>query len=328
MSSRAEPPDSAQVESQQHAVTLYDGDDELVAAVAAFVADGLVQGERVLLVLTQALRTSVEQRLARQGADVAGATASGELRTLDAHATLATFFADGALDEAAFAAGVGGELASATAGGRSLRAFGVMVNLLWDAGHARQSLRLEALWNELARTYPLTVHCAYSTSSLEAHPHLPELDELGRLHSLLEPPRSYTHAPPDGLATASVDAASRAFVATTAAVRAARRWVEATLRAWGEEALVPDAVLVTSELATNAVRHASSAFRARLDRDGTTVRLSFEDLAREQPAVRDVSLDATGGRGVAIVEQTSARWGLQTTPDGKIVWAEFVSRAA
>lgn len=319
------------MEHPQHAVTVYDHEDELVALVAAFVRDGLAQGERVLLVLTREHRTALEAQLAQLGTDVADVVARGELHTLDAHDTLAAFACTSpgeALDEAAFAQMAVEALDHAARGGRRVRVFGEMVNLLWDAGHARQALRLEALWNELSRDRPFALHCGYATSALQAHAHLPELDELGRLHAALEPPRSYTHAAAADLAAGVTADEARAFVATSAAVPAARRWVEATLRAWGEDALVPDAVLVTSELATNAVRHASSAFRARLHREGATIRLSFEDLAHERPALRDPSYDATGGRGVAIVEQTSTRWGLQSTADGKVVWAEFACAPA
>lgn len=316
------------MEHLQHAVTVYDREDELLALVASLATEGLAYGERVLLVLTSAHRAELEARLERHGTDVAAVTASGDLRTLDAHTTLAAFSVDGALDVPAFTAMATAALDDACRGAKGVRVFGEMVNLLWDAGHARSALQLEALWNELAATRSFGIHCAYSTAALQAHAHLPELDELGRLHSALEPPRSYTSAQAADLAPSGSADAARAFVATSAAVPAARRWVEATLVAWGEQSLVHDVVLVTSELATNAVRHASSAFRARLSRDGATIRLSFEDLARERPAVHDAAYDATGGRGVAIVEQTSTRWGLQSTPDGKVVWAEFASAPA
>jgi hypothetical protein len=315
------------VRPQQHAVTVYDREHELVAMLTAFTAEGLGRGERVLLVLTPAHRAALEAGLSARGVDVADAASSGDLRTLDAPSTLATFLVGGALDVPAFTATATRVLDEAAAGGRGVRVFGEMVNVLWDAGHARAALELEALWNELAQERSFALHCAYSTSALQAHPHLPELDELGRLHSALEPPHSYTDSDP-GVATGEDVDAARAFVATGAAVGAARRWVEAVLLSWNEHDLVHDAVLVTSELATNAVRHASSAFRARLSRAGGTVRLSFEDLAHTRPAVHDAGCDATAGRGVAIVEQTSVRWGLQTTDDGKIVWAEFASRAA
>jgi anti-sigma regulatory factor (Ser/Thr protein kinase) len=316
------------VEQRQHTVTVYDCDEELTALVTALVADGLCAGEQVLVVLTPAHRAALEAGLAQSGTDPAAVLASGRLCVLDAQRTLATFFADGVLDEAAFTAMSRQALDEAARRPGGVRVFGEMVNLLWDAGHPRAALRLEAMWNALAETYAFTLHCGYSTAALQSHPSLPELDALGRLHSCLEPPRSYTSGGGADPAAGGAADAARAFVATSAAVPAARRWVQATLLAWGEDALVPDAVLVTSELATNAVRHASSAFRARLRRDGTTVRLSFEDLARERPTVSDAAYDATGGRGVAIVEQTSLRWGLQTTADGKLVWAEFPSQAA
>ena len=318
--------DAAEVEPQQHAVIVVVGDEELVSHVAAYAVEGLALGEHVVLVLTPAHAASLAVALAEQGTDLATASAAGDVQVLDAADTLATFF-DGTLDVAGARATLAAAVDTGTSGGRRLRAFGEMVNLLWDAGHAEHALTLEALWNELAQTRTFRLLCGYTTSALQAHPRLADVDGVCRLHSELTVPATYARpALADGRDVAATTA-ERSFVSSAESVGAARHWVEAVLLGWGEQGLVCDAMLVTSELATNAVRHASSAFRTRLVRTGTTVRLSFEDLAVDRPSLREVGHDRTGGRGVAIVEQTSDRWGLQTTPDGKVVWAEFASRA-
>jgi MEDS: MEthanogen/methylotroph, DcmR Sensory domain len=42
-----------------------------------------------------------------------------------------------------------------------VRVFGEMVALLWNEGNARGAVRLEDLWNNLAKKIPFTLLCAY-----------------------------------------------------------------------------------------------------------------------------------------------------------------------
>ncbi len=98
----------------------------------------------------------------------------------------------------------------------------------------------------------------------------------------------------------------------------ARRTVESACLAWGLPARVrEDAVLVTSELVTNAVRYA-----------GTDVRLSLECGRRRLVlGARDF---ATGSRpwpaaagGLTVVAKLTSHWGVLPHEDGKTVWARL-----
>ena len=55
------------------------------------------------------------------------------------------------------------------------------------------------------------------------------------------------------------------------AVGAARRLVREALASWDEDSLVADAALIMSELATNAIVHGGSAFRASIERAADVV---------------------------------------------------------
>ena len=318
---------------ERHEVTVYDHDDDLVETVASFVADGLDAGEHVVVVATPAHRAALARALARLGAQVGDAVARGAYVPLDAAETLATFFVGGELDEALFERTIGGVIDAAGSGGHAVRAFGEMVALLWDDGNAAASIELEGMWNRLALRREFSLLCGYPTRALEGHPDLVHVDGVCRVHSRLIAPSSYTSgsAPADaplGDVEPLTDAASRVFVTAPAAVPAARRWVKTTLAAWQQEGVLADAELVASELATNVVRHAGSAFRVLLDRTPQGVRLSFEDLTPQRPTLRSPSLDSLGGRGVAMVALVAADYGHRTTPDGKVVWAEFATSAA
>ena len=100
-----------------------------------------------------------------QGIDLAKAKADGRYIALDATEVLSKFMADGRPDRLRFAETVGDIItrASATSRDQNRRvvAFGEMVALLWAEGQAEAAIELEKLWNELAKTYSFSLHCAY-----------------------------------------------------------------------------------------------------------------------------------------------------------------------
>lgn len=126
---------------------------------------------------------------------------------------------------------------------------------------------------------------------------------------------------------------SQPLPCTEQSVGIARLSVAATLRAWGLEDLVDDARLITSELATNVIRHAARSgpdpeqpgcFRLKVERlSDDLVRISTFDRSRTVPRAIRASETAESGRGMAVVEALSCRWGVITKPWGKGVWAEL-----
>ena len=86
--------------------------------------------------------------------------------------------------------------------------------------------------------------------------------------------------------------------------------------------VLDDAAIVVSELAANAVTHARSAFRVSIARADATVRMAVEDLSQDQPML-DVSRAARAGRGLVLIREICSRWGVETGPHGKRVWAEI-----
>ena len=85
----------------------------------------------------------------------------------------------------------------------------------------------------------------------------------------------------------------------------------------------PDGVvLVVSELATNAVEHASGGYEVDLDTSEADVGVRVHDASREPPVVRDVRPHEASGRGLRIVAALSTSWGFERVPgDGKVVRA-------
>lgn len=91
--------------------------------------------------------------------------------------------------------------------------------------------------------------------------------------------------------------------------------------------LVDPVRLVTSELATNALVHAQTAFSVTLSASDTRVLLTVRDHSLARPERRAAqALDATG-RGLEIVNIVSLEWGLNEDEAGsKAVWASFAIR--
>ncbi|GHF00375.1 hypothetical protein GCM10018772_26220 [Streptomyces fumanus] len=109
------------------------------------------------------------------------------------------------------------------------------------------------------------------------------------------------------------------------AVRHARRFTGRTLRSWGVPADGADAVLlVVSELVTNALVHTDGSVRLDLTLVGGTLRIAVADASPRTP-VKPTSIgwEATGGRGILLVEALSAAWGTLPVSGGKQVWCEI-----
>ena len=81
--------------------------------------------------------------------------------------------------------------------------------------------------------------------------------------------------------------------------------------------------LVTSELATNAIRHAHTPFTVTLRGNLSEVRLMVRDGDPLMGPPASELLMSLGGRGLRIAEELSDAWGVDPEPDGKTVWARF-----
>ena len=87
--------------------------------------------------------------------------------------------------------------------------------------------------------------------------------------------------------------------------------------------MVDTVELLTSELVTNAVVHAHSASVVMLRVHDRMVRVEVCDGDASPPYLRTPDGNAASGRGIAILEELAAEWGVDLIPDdGKRVWFE------
>jgi anti-sigma regulatory factor (Ser/Thr protein kinase) len=106
----------------------------------------------------------------------------------------------------------------------------------------------------------------------------------------------------------------------------ARAWVLARTPGLARDA-TDDALLIVSELVTNAVRHGDGDIVVSLDVRPDRVRIEVRDDGAELPVIptEHPPTDRPAGRGLLIVAATASDWGVDLArgDQGKTVWAEL-----
>ncbi len=103
----------------------------------------------------------------------------------------------------------------------------------------------------------------------------------------------------------------------------ARALAAEILGAWGTAGDLRDnALLVVSELVTNAVRFATGPVTVRLIRSGHRLLCDVGDTGNGRPRLRHGGPLDDRGRGLLVVHKLTRRWGVRWTDTGKVVWAE------
>lgn len=167
-----------------HVVEFYQDDSLIIESVATLSAKALDAGDSVLLIATESHLKEIERRIA-----ASGFARSNRCMTLDAHATLSRLMIDGSPDQTRFDDVIGGMVDTAYAQSTHgfVFAFGEMVALLCDAGNADGALKLEQLWNSLAKRRRFSLYCAYPLDSFRRPLNLDFLTQICEEHSLTIP---------------------------------------------------------------------------------------------------------------------------------------------
>ncbi|MBA3766842.1 MAG: MEDS domain-containing protein [Acidobacteria bacterium] len=183
----------------EHFVQFYETDPYLMDSLSGFIGIGLSEGDACIVVATNAHREGLEERLQACGLDMIAARASGQYVSLDAAACLSKFMVDGAPATERFNELIQGIILQAAVGQRRVRIFGEMVMLLWAEGNHNAAIRLEELWNDLHKTHPFLLFCAYSINSFDGEALAAPLSHVCIAHARVIPAESYTAlANPDG----------------------------------------------------------------------------------------------------------------------------------
>ena len=110
----------------------------------------------------------------------------------------------------------------------------------------------------------------------------------------------------------------------------ARQATRSALAAWRLAFMEETAVLLVSELVTNAVRHArgTDAIALELETAGTWLRIEIHDADPRWPQPRTLAECDESGFGFVLVDALAGKWGVRENAAGKAVWAELDIRQA
>jgi len=164
-----------------HFVQLYQETDVLAEAVVEYVAEGLSRGEAAVIIATPEHRAAFLAKI--------GPFDQGRLRIHDAEETLATFMANGMPQWKPFHEVIGGLIAELRLQYPTVRAYGEMVDVLWQRGEREAAIRLEEYWNDLGKLQTFSLFCAYRMSPLDSHAYGGPLESVCKVHSHLIPAR-------------------------------------------------------------------------------------------------------------------------------------------
>lgn len=181
--------DSTRTRGTYHAVQFHTDERSVVRSAASFLAEGLVTGQPAVLVVSPTRRDAIMQGLKNLGLskDLLLPT---QLHVFDRTDALASFMVDGAIDSTRVNQGANAMMQRAL-GGRTagrIRAYGEIADLLWETGRAEDAIRLEQIWNQMARAYDIDVLCGYSAGhfSKPAHARL-RMQSVCDLHTHVIP---------------------------------------------------------------------------------------------------------------------------------------------
>lgn len=176
---------------RDHFVQVYQDAEFLSEAVGEYLSAGLRRGEAGLAIARPEHRMKFLAALRRSGLDPDRLTDQGQLKLLDAEETLARFTTKGMPEWKSFHEIVGNLIVELRLQYPAVRAYGEMVDLLWQRGGREAAIRLEEYWNELAKLQTFSLFCAYSMDNLDSNAYGGPLESISKLHTHLIPVRDY-----------------------------------------------------------------------------------------------------------------------------------------
>jgi DNA-binding NarL/FixJ family response regulator len=154
-----------QRENRRHEAVFCADVSAVVEGYARWAAAALEAGDPVVIVSSDVRQEQLRQQLHARGIDAVRAIKEGKLRSLRVADTRQQFMRDGRIEEAlVWNAATSLIMDAARASTREyprVVVCGEIAPLLWMEGQAEAALRLEQIWDEIARTYNIDVFCPY-----------------------------------------------------------------------------------------------------------------------------------------------------------------------
>jgi hypothetical protein len=171
----------------EHFAQFYEIESVMLDTVNEFIGSGLASGDAGIVIATRSHLNSLEDRFRARCLDLPALMKHNKYFPLDANETLSRFMDDrGFPDQTRFNQVISEVLGRIPAGTR-IRAFGEMVALLWAKRNVAATIRLEALWNDLAKTQSFSLFCGYPKESFQIDGSSASLIEICCQHSRVLP---------------------------------------------------------------------------------------------------------------------------------------------
>lgn len=149
----------------RHEVRFYSEDGSFLESFTQFIGAALNGGNAVIVVATESHRDSLLLRLQAHGVDISAAVEQGRYISLDAAEAVASVMTNDLPDPGKFAKVTADLVAQAakavTVEHGCVAACGECAPLLCSQGKTEAAIRLEHLWDDLAKSHGLDVLCAY-----------------------------------------------------------------------------------------------------------------------------------------------------------------------
>ncbi|MFY9559315.1 MAG: PAS domain S-box protein [Terriglobales bacterium] len=180
---------------ESHVVQLYSDDGLLLDVLCRFIGGAIAVGDAGVVIATKAHHDGLEARLKARGLDTAKAIGQGRYIPVDAEEILLRIVVDGQVDETRFTEIIGSFLTRAQNAldckDSRIAVFGELVALLWAQGKPQEAIRVEQLWNDLARTFYFSLLCAYPITGFDNDRHIEPFLKMCAQHSGVVPSESY-----------------------------------------------------------------------------------------------------------------------------------------
>jgi len=119
------------------------------------------------------------------GFDTQAIKDQGQVRFFDAEFLLSNILIDGVIEEQAFRNLVGIPIQAAQSKFSKVRAFGEMVDILWQRDLQDTAIQLENLWEDLCSKQSLNLLCTYLLDNLDPNDYDSALEKIYKHHTYL-----------------------------------------------------------------------------------------------------------------------------------------------
>jgi hypothetical protein len=174
----------AEAPAGRHFAQIHRDAESLSESVYAFVEGGIRRGHSVIVIADAELKDGIQDRLAANKLHPKALSNSGQLDILDAQKLMAEFMPHSPVPEwAQFRSTLMPILSRVQPFGHGVRIFVEMSSMLWKAGNTDGAIRIEELWNALARLHTFSLYCGYTLDTQCEESYTGPLEEIGHTHS-------------------------------------------------------------------------------------------------------------------------------------------------